>query len=77
VIGLEPDFHTRTSAHDIQGLVADQAANTQSISIIPTRSVDHNPQDTPPGGDQDQEQQQQQQRTTPTASTTGEGTLEC
>ncbi|ANP71279.1 circularly permuted type 2 ATP-grasp protein [Cryobacterium arcticum] len=77
VIGLEPDFHTRTSAHDIQGLVADQAANTQSISIIPTRSVDHNPQDTPPGGDQDQEQQQQQQRTTPTASTTVEGTLEC
>jgi len=77
VIGLEPDFHTRTSAHDIQGLVADQAANTQSISIIPTRSVDHNPQDTPPGGDQDQEQQQQQQRTTPTAPTTVEGTLEC
>jgi len=52
--------------------VNDQAANTQSISIIPTRTVDHSPQDTPPGGDQDQEQQQQQQHVEST-----EGTLEC
>ncbi|MCU1445944.1 MAG: hypothetical protein JWP54_1602, partial [Cryobacterium sp.] len=52
---------------------ADQAANTQSISIITARSVDHSPQDIPPGGDQDQEQQQQQQQNaTPT-----ERTLEC
>ena len=70
VIGLEPDFHGRSSAHNIQGLVADQAANTQSISVI--RTVDHSPQDTPPGGDQDQEQQQQQQH-----ATTTEGALEC
>ncbi|MET0954936.1 MAG: circularly permuted type 2 ATP-grasp protein [Cryobacterium sp.] len=72
VIGLEPDFHSRSSSHNIQGLVADQAANTQSISIITARSVDHSPQDIPPGGDQDQEQQQQQQNAAPT-----EGTLEC
>lgn len=72
VIGLEPDFHARSSAQNIQGLVADQAANTQSISTITARSVDHSPQDTPPEGDQDQQQQQQQQRSTET-----EGTLEC
>jgi len=72
VIGLEPDFHNTGSARNIQGLVNDQAANTQSISIIPTRTVDHSPQDTPPGGDQDQEQQQQQQHVEST-----EGTLEC
>ncbi|PXA73240.1 circularly permuted type 2 ATP-grasp protein [Cryobacterium arcticum] len=72
VIGLEPDFHSRSSSHNIQGLVADQAANTQSISIITARSVDHSPQDIPPGGDQDQEQQQQQQNATPT-----EGALAC
>jgi uncharacterized circularly permuted ATP-grasp superfamily protein len=78
VIGLEPDFRGRSSAQNIQGLVADQAANTQSISIIPTRSVDHSPQDTPPGGDQDQEQQQQQQhRSMPAPATHAEGTLEC
>ncbi|WP_104163896.1 circularly permuted type 2 ATP-grasp protein [Cryobacterium sp. N22] len=76
VIGLEPDFHTTGSARNIQGLVNDQAANTQSISIIPPRVADHSPQDTPPGGDQDQEQQQQQQRIV-TAVTTAEGTLEC
>ncbi|TFC02399.1 circularly permuted type 2 ATP-grasp protein [Cryobacterium adonitolivorans] len=79
VIGLEPDFHTNGSARNIQGLVNDQAANTQSIAIIPTRVVDHSPQDTPPGGDQDQDQQQQQQRTTTTniATANAEGTLEC
>jgi uncharacterized circularly permuted ATP-grasp superfamily protein len=76
VIGLEPDFGT-SSARNIQGLVNDQAANTQSISIIPTRVVDHSPQDTPPGGDQDQEQQQQQQYIAKTAMTNVEGTLEC
>ena len=73
VIGLEPDFHAG-SARNIQGLVNDQAANTQSISIIPTRTVDHSPQDTPPGGDQDQQQQQQQQHV---ATTDAEGALEC
>ena len=74
VIGLEPDFHNHSSAQNIQGLVADQAANTQSISIIPTRAVDHSPQDTPPGGDQDQEQQQQQQAATTICP---EGTRPC
>jgi uncharacterized circularly permuted ATP-grasp superfamily protein len=72
VIGLEPDFSSRTSAHDIQGLVADQAANTQSISVIPTRTVDHSPQDGPPGDDREQEQQQQQQRRTAPTDTTQE-----
>ncbi|MEC5183214.1 putative circularly permuted ATP-grasp superfamily protein [Cryobacterium sp. MP_3.1] len=76
VIGLEPDFHSRGSARNIQGLVNDQAANTQSISIIPPRVADHSPQDTPPGGDQDQEQQEQQQRTV-AAVTTADGTLKC
>ena len=75
VIGLEPDFHTRPSAQNIQGLVAEQAANTQSISIIPTRTVDHSPQDAPSGGDQDQEQQQQQQQAAITICP--EGTRPC
>jgi hypothetical protein len=69
VIGLEPDFNTG-SARNIQGLVNDQAANTQSISIIPTRSVDHSPQDTPPD-DVDQEQQQQQQQVVGTCARKG------
>ncbi|CAN5164798.1 circularly permuted type 2 ATP-grasp protein [soil metagenome] len=57
VVGLDP---IRTAAHDMQALVADQAAVTSSISIISAEShqQDQNPQDAPR---QDQMQQQQQQ----------------
>lgn len=56
VVGREP---LRTTEHDISGLVADQAAVTQSIPIISAEShlQDHNPADAPRG---DQQQQQQQ-----------------
>lgn len=56
VVGLDP---LRTHEHDISGLVADQAAVTQSIPIISaeTHLQDHNPADAPR---QDQQQQQQQ-----------------
>jgi uncharacterized circularly permuted ATP-grasp superfamily protein len=56
VVGLDP---LRTLEHDIGGLVADQAAVTQSIPIISaeTHLQDHNPADSPR---QDQQQQQQQ-----------------
>jgi uncharacterized circularly permuted ATP-grasp superfamily protein len=57
VIGLEPDFLHESSARNIQGLVADQAANTQSIPIVGKHAVDHSPQDKP---NNDQQQQQQQ-----------------
>ena len=58
VVGHEP---IRTAYHDMQGLVADQAAVTQSIPIISAEShlQDHNPQDAPR---RDQQEQQQQSR---------------
>ncbi|HEV7741750.1 MAG TPA: circularly permuted type 2 ATP-grasp protein [Pseudolysinimonas sp.] len=58
VVGHEP---IRTANHDMQGLVADQAAVTSSIPILSAEShlQDHNPQDAPR---RDQQEQQQQQR---------------
>jgi hypothetical protein len=61
VIGLEPDFYHESSARNIQGLVADQAANTQATAAG-THPVDHSPQDKPLGNSDQQEQQQQQQQ---------------
>ncbi|TFD29673.1 circularly permuted type 2 ATP-grasp protein [Cryobacterium cryoconiti] len=58
VIGTEPDFFSESSARNIQGLVADQAANTRSAG---THAVDHSPQDKPLGDNTEQQQQQQQQ----------------
>jgi hypothetical protein len=55
VVGQDP---LQTSRHNIQGLVADQAAVTSSISIIAGDHVqDHSPLESPRN---DQEQQQQQ-----------------
>jgi uncharacterized circularly permuted ATP-grasp superfamily protein len=55
VVGTDP---LQTTRHNIQGLVADQAAPTSSISIIAGDHVqDHSPLDSPRN---DQEQQQQQ-----------------
>ena len=56
VVGHEP---IRTAHHDVQGLVADQAAITQSIPIISAEShlQDHNPQDAPRRDQQEQQQQ--------------------
>jgi uncharacterized circularly permuted ATP-grasp superfamily protein len=55
VVGTDP---LQTSRHNIQGLVADQAAITSSISIIPGEHLqDHSPLESPRN---DQEQQQQQ-----------------
>jgi uncharacterized circularly permuted ATP-grasp superfamily protein len=58
VVGHEP---LPTRDHDVQALVADQAAVTQSIPIISAEShlQDHNPQDAPR---REQQQQQQQAR---------------
>ena len=55
IVGHEP---LHTSDHNIQGLVADQAAVTTSIPVIVEgHRPDHNPADAPR---QDQQQQQQQ-----------------
>lgn len=58
VVGVDP---LTTRDHDVQALVADQAAVTQSIPIISAEShlQDHNPLDAPR---KDQQQQQQQSR---------------
>jgi uncharacterized circularly permuted ATP-grasp superfamily protein len=58
VVGIDP---LTTRDHDVQSLVADQAAVTQSIPIISAEShlQDHNPQDAPR---RDQQEQQQQGR---------------
>ena len=63
VVGLDP---LQVSRHSIQGLVAGQAAATESISIITPETLaremherDHSPLDSP-GGHGQQEQQQQQ-----------------
>lgn len=59
VVGRDP---LQVSRHSIQGLVADQAASTQTIPIIKSgdHTQDHSPLDGP-RSDQDQQQQQQQQ----------------
>ncbi|TFD54516.1 circularly permuted type 2 ATP-grasp protein [Cryobacterium frigoriphilum] len=86
VLGLERDFVTGSdmdsardsdSAHDIAGLVAEQAANThgtptQSIPVIGHTSgqtVDHSPEDRPRDRDQQEQQQQSRQQPTPEVST--------
>jgi hypothetical protein len=61
VVGLDPLQVTR---HSIQGLVADQAAATQSIPIITVEHAaapaqDHGPRDRPLGHGQQEQQQQQ------------------
>jgi uncharacterized circularly permuted ATP-grasp superfamily protein len=57
VVGLDP---LQVARHDIQGLVADQAATTQSIPIVAgDHSQDHSPNDRPPGHGQHEQQQQQ------------------
>jgi uncharacterized circularly permuted ATP-grasp superfamily protein len=62
VIGREP---IRVAEHNIQDLVAGQAAVTGAINIIPSEhQQDHNPQDDP-RRDQQQQQQQGKTRTTP------------
>ncbi|NQX28830.1 circularly permuted type 2 ATP-grasp protein [Microbacteriaceae bacterium VKM Ac-2854] len=61
VIGNETQFGAAESdAHNIQGLVADQAAVTQSIPIIygKNHTPDHSPHDAPSNNDQQQQQQQ-------------------
>jgi uncharacterized circularly permuted ATP-grasp superfamily protein len=64
VVGLDPLQVTR---HSIQGLVADQAARTESMPIITEEMLkehaqDHGPLDRPLGHGQQEQQQQQQQR---------------
>ncbi len=56
VVGTEA---IRTAYHDMQGLVADQAAVTQSMPIISAEShlQDHNPHDSPRKDQQEQQQQ--------------------
>jgi uncharacterized circularly permuted ATP-grasp superfamily protein len=56
VVGQHP-LSSSADGHNIQGLVAEQAANTQSISII-GHQPDHSPEDRPRNQDQAQQQQQ-------------------
>jgi len=66
VVGLDP---LQVSRHSIQGLVADQAANTSSIPIITAEHLqDHGPEDRPLG--HGQQEQQQQSRDASRASAT-------
>jgi len=56
VVGTDP---LQVSRHSIQGLVADQASNTQSIPIISAEHLqDHGPEDRPKGNGQQEQQQQ-------------------
>ncbi|MFC5929353.1 circularly permuted type 2 ATP-grasp protein [Cryobacterium melibiosiphilum] len=79
VLGLERDFVTGSdmdAAHDIAGLVAEQAANThgtptQSIPVI-GQTVDHSPEDRPKDRDQQEQQQQQQSQQQPAQHVTPE-----
>ncbi len=57
VVGLDP-LSSSSDGHNIQGLVAEQAANTQAIQII-GHQPDHSPEDRPRNQDQAQQQQQQ------------------
>ncbi|MDO9396309.1 MAG: circularly permuted type 2 ATP-grasp protein [Herbiconiux sp.] len=57
VVGTDP-LSSSSDGHNIQGLVAEQAANTQAITII-GHVPDHSPEDAPRN---DQSQQQQQSR---------------
>ncbi|GAA0990185.1 circularly permuted type 2 ATP-grasp protein [Subtercola frigoramans] len=65
--GFSPIDGTAVVAQNIQGLVADQAANTQAIPIV-GHTPDHSPYDKP-RSHQDQQEQQQQQRLVPDART--------
>jgi hypothetical protein len=70
VVGVEP---IRTAYHDVQGLVADQAAVTTSIPIISAEShlQDHNPADAPRRDQQEQQQQSALAQPGPLGSETG------
>ncbi len=66
VVGTDP-LSSSSDGHNIQGLVAEQAANTQAIPIIGHgHQPDHSPEDAP-RSDQSQQQQQQQSRQVPDA----------
>jgi uncharacterized circularly permuted ATP-grasp superfamily protein len=54
VVGTEA---IRTAYHDMQGLVADQAASTTPSSSAESHLQDHNPQDLPRKDQQEQQQQ--------------------
>ncbi|SDY69104.1 circularly permuted type 2 ATP-grasp protein [Herbiconiux ginsengi] len=56
VVGQDP-LSSSTDGHNIQGLVAEQAANTQSVAIV-GHQPDHSPEDRPRNQDQAQQQQQ-------------------
>ncbi|MEO5919660.1 MAG: circularly permuted type 2 ATP-grasp protein [Pseudolysinimonas sp.] len=70
VVGTEA---IRTAYHDMQGLVADQAAVTSSTPISAESHLqDHNPQDSPR---KDQQEQQQQSQSRQTGSTRTRGAI--
>jgi uncharacterized circularly permuted ATP-grasp superfamily protein len=67
VVGLDP---LQVSRHSIQGLVADQASNTEAIPVITPEMLaehtqDHSPEDAPPANGQHEQQQQQRRRDEP------------
>jgi len=61
VLGREREFSTASNERNIPGLVAEQAATTQSISIIAS-PVLHSHDDAPQSSNSEQQQQQSQQR---------------
>ncbi|WP_440709112.1 circularly permuted type 2 ATP-grasp protein [Herbiconiux sp. YIM B11900] len=67
VVGQEA-LGSFSDSHNIQGLVADQAANTQAITIIQGHQPDHSPEDRPRNQDQAQQQQQSRIGTAPRSS---------
>ncbi|QEO08968.1 circularly permuted type 2 ATP-grasp protein [Protaetiibacter larvae] len=70
IVGSDPLF---SHDHNIQGLVAEQAAVTSSIPVLGERHIqDHNPQDAP-RHDQQQQQQQLAVHGAAGAATTGRG----
>jgi hypothetical protein len=64
--GFSPIDGTAVIAQNIQGLVADQAANTQAIPLV-GHTPDHSPYDKP-RSHQDQQEQQQQSLLSPPVS---------
>ncbi|HEY4266816.1 MAG TPA: circularly permuted type 2 ATP-grasp protein [Galbitalea sp.] len=71
VVGIDP---LQVSGHNIQGLVAGQAASTQSIAIIPESHAPDQPAGA--GGRTDQQQQQQQQSSAGRVAAAESGVIE-
>ncbi|MCS5720676.1 circularly permuted type 2 ATP-grasp protein [Herbiconiux sp. CPCC 203407] len=70
VVGTDP-LSSSSDGHNIQGLVHEQAAITQAITIV-GHQPDHSPEDRPRNQDQAQQQQQQSASVSSVSSQSGE-----